>query len=77
MSSAQQWITGLRPQRCRMMRRSGITSAHHVPSLVAVHVKNRMQKETGLSIPLVNALRGGSVASLVDDVMVRHQEIAL
>ena len=39
-------------------------------SLIAVQVKNRMQKEIGLAIPLVNALRGGSVASLVDDLMV-------
>jgi acyl carrier protein len=39
-------------------------------SLIAVQVKNRMQKEVGLTIPLVNALRGGSVASLVDDLMV-------
>jgi natural product biosynthesis luciferase-like monooxygenase protein len=39
-------------------------------SLIAVQVKNRMQKEVGLAIPLVHALRGGSVASLVDDLMV-------
>jgi natural product biosynthesis luciferase-like monooxygenase protein len=39
-------------------------------SLIAVQLKNRMQKEVGLAIPLVNALRGGSVTSLVDDLMV-------
>jgi natural product biosynthesis luciferase-like monooxygenase protein len=39
-------------------------------SLVAVQIRNRMQKEVGLALPLVNALRGGSIASLADDLMV-------
>ncbi len=39
-------------------------------SLIAVQLKNRLQKDVGLTVPLVNALRGGSVASLVDDLLV-------
>jgi acyl carrier protein len=39
-------------------------------SLVAVQLKNRVQKDVGLNVPLVNALRGGSVVSLVDDLLV-------
>jgi acyl carrier protein len=39
-------------------------------SLIAVQLKNLLEKETGLSVPLVNTLRGASVASMVDDLLV-------
>ena len=35
-------------------------------SLVAIQVRNRMQKDTGVPVPLVDLLRGGSVATLAD-----------
>ncbi|MBM3778475.1 MAG: acyl carrier protein, partial [Acidimicrobiia bacterium] len=38
-------------------------------SLIAVQVKNRLHKEFGLTLPLVNALRGGTVSSLAVDVL--------
>jgi len=38
-------------------------------SLIAVHLKNRVRKETGFDIPLVGALNGGSIASLADELM--------
>ena len=33
-------------------------------SLVAIQVRNRMQKDTGVPVPLVDLLRGGSVTAL-------------
>lgn len=47
-------------------------------SLIAIQVRNRMQKGMGMALPLVNALRGGSVATLVEDLLSDlrvHQEI--
>ena len=38
-------------------------------SLIAIQIRNRIQKEIGVTIPLVNVLKGGSVVSLVDDVL--------
>lgn len=38
-------------------------------SLIAVNLKNRLQKEVGLNIPLITVLRGASVSSMVDDLM--------
>jgi len=38
-------------------------------SLIAVQLKNRLQKEVGCSMPLVSTLSGASVASMVDDLM--------
>jgi acyl carrier protein len=38
-------------------------------SLIAVHLKNRVQKETGFDLPLVSALNGGSLASMTDELM--------
>lgn len=38
-------------------------------SLVAVHLKNRLQRETGFDLPLVRLLDGASLAKLADDLM--------
>jgi len=46
-------------------------------SLIAVQLKNRMQKELGLTVPLINTLRGASVASMTDDLMVELRVEAL
>jgi natural product biosynthesis luciferase-like monooxygenase protein len=46
-------------------------------SLIAVQLKNRLQKELGLTVPLINTLRGASVASMVDDLMVELRLEAL
>ncbi len=39
-------------------------------SLVAVQLKNRLEKETGLGVPLTSALRGASVLGMVDELIV-------
>ncbi|MEO8033842.1 MAG: bifunctional LLM class flavin-dependent oxidoreductase/SDR family oxidoreductase, partial [Acidobacteriota bacterium] len=39
-------------------------------SLIAVQVKNRLEKEVGLSVPLASALRGSSVMGMVEELMI-------
>ena len=43
-------------------------------SLIAIQIRNRMQKELGVTIPLVSILRGNSIVSLVEGLSDVRQE---